>query len=116
MYAPSGYAHAMLAGRTLYLAGQVARDEHGTLIGPGDVEVQGRVVYAHVGRILAAAGARPHDVVKVTTYLADAVDARAAADARLAFFGEHRPPHTGLVVGLGEGVRLEAEVIAVLAP
>lgn len=117
IYRPATYAHAMRAGDTLYVAGQVARDAEGTLVGPNDAAVQARQVYANLGAVLAAAGARPEHVVKVTTYLVDPVDGAAATAERLAFFGDHRPPHTGLVVAAlgGPEVRLEVEVVAVLS-
>jgi 2-iminobutanoate/2-iminopropanoate deaminase len=117
IYRPATYAMGMVAaGRTLYVAGQVARDAAGALVGPNDAAAQARQVYANLGAVLAAAGAGPEHVVKVTTYLVDRDDGAAATDARLAFFGRHRPPHTGLVVAaLGTPeVRLEVEVIAVL--
>lgn len=116
IYRPASYLHGMIAGGTLYVAGQVARDAHGTLVGPNDATAQAEQVYANLGAVLASAGAAPSDVVKVTTYLIDAADGAAATEARLAFFGDHRPPHTGLVVAaLGAPeVRLEVEAIAVL--
>lgn len=117
IYRPATYAMGMVAsGRTLYVAGQVARDASGALVGPNDAEAQARQVYANLGAVLAAAGAGPEHVVKVTTYLVDGRDGAAASAARLAFFGDHRPPHTGLVVAAlgGPEVRLEVEVIAVL--
>jgi 2-iminobutanoate/2-iminopropanoate deaminase len=116
IYRPATYAHAMLAGDTLYVAGQVARDAAGALVGPHDAAAQARQVYANLGAVLAAAGARPEHVVKVTTYLVDPADGAAASAARQAFFGSHRPPHTGLVVAAlgGPEVRLEVEVVAVL--
>jgi 2-iminobutanoate/2-iminopropanoate deaminase len=116
IYAPATYAHAMRAGDTLYVAGQVARDAEGALVGPNDAVAQARQVYANLGAVLAAAGARPEHVVKVTTYLVDPADGAAVTAARLDFFGDHRPPHTGLVVAAlgGPEVRLEVEVVAVL--
>lgn len=113
MYTTPSYAHAMRAGNTLYVAGQVARDASGALVAPGDAVAQARVVYENLGKVLAAAGAQPEYVVKVTTYLVDPADGPAVTRERFAFFGDHRPPHTGLIVGLGEGVRLEVEVVAV---
>ena len=115
IYRPATYAHAIRAGDTLYVAGQVARDAQGALVGVGDAVAQARQVYANLGAVLAAAGARPEHVVKVTTYLVDPADGAAVTAARLAFFGDHRPAHTGLVVAaLGADVRLEGEVVAVL--
>jgi 2-iminobutanoate/2-iminopropanoate deaminase len=116
IYKPATYSHAMRAGNILYVAGQVARDINGILVSPNDAAGQARQVYHNLGRVLEAAGAKPEHVVKVTTYLVDPADAKAVTEVRLAFFGAHRPPHTGLIVaGLGSPeVRVEVEVIAVL--
>lgn len=116
IYKPATYHHAMRAGNTIYVAGQVARDENGTLVAPNDAAGQARQVYHNLRRVLEAAGAKPEHVVKVTTYLVDPADAKAVSEVRLEFFGDHRPPHTGLIVaGLGSPeVKVEVEVIAVL--
>jgi len=115
IYRPASYAHAMRAGSTMYVAGQVARDVDGVLVAPGDIALQAAQVYGNLAAVLEAAAARPDYVVKVTTYLVDAEDAAAATEARVAFFGRHRPPHTGLVVAaLGAPeVRIEVEVVVV---
>lgn len=113
IYKTPSYVHGMRAGSVLYIAGQVAKDEHGTLIAPGDTLAQAKAVYENLGQILDAAGARPEYVVKVTTYLAQGADGAAASEVRFAFFGDHRPPHTGLTVGLSDGVQIEVEAIAV---
>ena len=78
--------------------------------------VLGWVLYANLGRVLEKAGADWSHVVKVTTYLIDRADSATVSAVRVETFGEHRPPHTGLIVaGLGgPDVRLEVEVIAVL--
>ncbi len=116
MYHAPSYTHAMRAGNTVYVAGQVARDENRRLIAPGDAEAQARVIFANLTRILHAAGVDWPNVVKMTTFLVDRADAPKVGAVRLAALGDHRPPHTGLIVaGLGEeGVRVEVEVIAVL--
>jgi enamine deaminase RidA (YjgF/YER057c/UK114 family) len=115
MYKTPSYVHAIRAGNTLYLAGQVARDEHGAVVGQ-DAAAQARQVYTNIGRVLAAAGARWTDVVKVTTYLVDRADSQAVSAVRFEHFGDHRPPHTGLIVaGLGSPeLKVEVDVIAVL--
>jgi 2-iminobutanoate/2-iminopropanoate deaminase len=118
IYQPATYHHAVLAGNTLYVAGQVARDASGALVAPFDAAAQAEQVYHNLGAVLEAVGARPEHVVKITTYLVSAEDSKAVTDVRLRFFGEHRPPHTGLIVAsLGSPeIRLEVEVIAVLEP
>jgi len=35
-----GYSHASKAGNTLYIAGQIAQDVDGNLVGKGDFETQ----------------------------------------------------------------------------
>lgn len=116
IYKPATYNHAMRAGNTLYVAGQVARDGTGTLVAPNDAAGQARQVYHNLGRVLGVAGAKPEHVVKVTTYLVDPADSKAVSEVQLEFFGDHRPPHTGLIVAAlgGPEVKVEVEVIAVL--
>ncbi|MBI4279387.1 MAG: RidA family protein [Armatimonadetes bacterium] len=116
MYRAANYVHAIRAGNTLYVAGQVARDEHGTVVGVGDVEAQARQVYANLGKVLKAAGADWRHIVKVTTYLVDRADSPVVTKVRFEHFGDHRPPHTGVIVaGLGSpDVRVEVDVIVVL--
>jgi 2-iminobutanoate/2-iminopropanoate deaminase len=86
------------------------------LVAPNDAAGQARQVYHNLGEVLKAAGADWRHVVKITTFLVDRADAAAVTAVRLEHFGDHRPPHTGLIIaGLGSPeVRLEVEVIAVI--
>jgi enamine deaminase RidA (YjgF/YER057c/UK114 family) len=110
----STYEHAARAGDFLYVAGQVARDENNNWVGIGDAGRQAEQVYRNIGRILAHFGATPADVVKINTIMTDRSDRDAITAQRLNFFGDHRPPHTGVIVtGLGSPeVKVEVEVIA----
>jgi enamine deaminase RidA (YjgF/YER057c/UK114 family) len=58
-------------GTTIYIAGQVAWDEEGQLVGEGDFEEQARQVYRNLVTALAEAGATPSDLVKVGIYVVD---------------------------------------------
>jgi 2-iminobutanoate/2-iminopropanoate deaminase len=116
MYRTPSYVHAIRARDTLYLAGQVARDAQGQVVSPGDAGGQARQVFENIGRVLAAAGAGFGHIVKMTTYLVDRADSAAVSAVRFEYLGDHRPPHTGLIVaGLGSpDLRVEVDVIAVL--
>ncbi len=116
MYRTPGYVHGIRAGNTVYLAGQVARDERGEVVAPGDAAGQARQVYQNIGRVLAAAGTDFSHIVKMTTYLVDRADSAAVSAVRFEHLGDHRPPHTGLIVaGLGSpDLRVEVDVIAVI--
>lgn len=59
------------AARTLYLSGQVSRDEEGRSVGVGDVRAQTEQVIANLRAALAGAGADLSHVVKVTVYTTD---------------------------------------------
>ena len=108
------YEHGALCGDFLFVAGQIAKDEAGNWVGLGDAGAQATQVYRNIGRILAHFRAGPENVVKISTFLVDRADRDAITAARLVFFGDHRPPHSGLVIaGLGSPeVRVEVEVIA----
>ena len=53
------YAHGVevTGGRTLYIAGQVALDADGQLVGPGDIRAQTRQVLSNIQAIIEEAGA-----------------------------------------------------------
>jgi 2-iminobutanoate/2-iminopropanoate deaminase len=114
----SHYADAVLAGEALYISGIVPVDGQGALVGAGDVVAQARQVFATMGRVLAAAGARPADVVKVTVYLLDVDDRPRINPVRQEFFGAARPASTLVEVSrlAVEGARLEVEAVAHVAP
>src|SRR5215472_3563952 len=82
--------------RMVFVAGQVAQDSDGNVVAPGDLAGQARQTFANVGRALAAAGARPNQVTKITTYIVGySPEYRAlVADPRAALFGDHRPAST----------------------
>ncbi len=68
---PFGFSHAVLqtGGRTLHLAGQVAWNAQGELVGAGDLVAQTRQALANLRQVLAACGAAPQDVVRLRTYV-----------------------------------------------
>jgi enamine deaminase RidA (YjgF/YER057c/UK114 family) len=71
---PPGYTHVAIArGSTLvFTAGAVPLDGSGEMVGADDPVVQTDQVVANLIAALAAAGARPDDVVKTTVYVAGA--------------------------------------------
>jgi enamine deaminase RidA (YjgF/YER057c/UK114 family) len=95
---PSAYTHVVVATgtRLVFIAGQEPEDAQGNLVGPGDLAAQARQVFANLGRALAAGGARPDQVTKITIFVVDyrreylpVIEA-----ARVALFGDHKPPDT----------------------
>jgi enamine deaminase RidA (YjgF/YER057c/UK114 family) len=113
------YAHVVVASgsRLVFVVGQVAEDEQGRLVGGDDLAAQSRQAFANVGRALAAAGARPEQVAKVTIFVAGLRDGHLPAieQGRAALFGDHKPADA--LIGVERlahpGCLIEVEAIAV---
>ncbi|HEY6648932.1 MAG TPA: RidA family protein [Mycobacterium sp.] len=99
---PSTYTHVVVGtgNRLVFIAGQEPEDVDGSLVGAGDLAAQARQVFANLGRALAAAGARPEQVAKITIYVVGhrpeylpVIEA-----GRVALFGDHKPADTLLGV------------------
>ena len=87
-----GYSHVAKAGDTCYIAGQVALDPEGNLVGQGDIEAQTHQVYANLQAILEELGGSLDDIVKLTTYLTERSHLEAFRRVRNRFFTDAFPP------------------------
>ena len=116
MYRALTYDHGARVGNLLFVAGQVGRDADGELVGPFDPVPQARQAFDNLKTILETAGTDFSNVVSVRTYYIDGDEIEAITDVRREYFGEHRPPHTGLVISMlgSPEVRFEIEVIALI--
>jgi 2-iminobutanoate/2-iminopropanoate deaminase len=117
---PAGYTHVVeVSGpvRTIYLAGQVATDKDGNIVGANDMKAQADQVFKNIEAALTAAGARFSDVVKVNIYTTDIGQVQAVRDARQRYLGDAPPASTLVqVVHLARPeFMLEIEAIAVVA-
>ncbi len=95
------YSHASRVGRLLFVAGQLAVDTEGNVVGVGDFEIQMRQVFRNLGAALGGAGFG--SVAKLTTYLTRADDIEDFYRVRRELFAElypegGYPPNTLLVV------------------
>jgi enamine deaminase RidA (YjgF/YER057c/UK114 family) len=89
----NGYSHVVSGrGRLVAVAGQVALDEHGAVVGVGDPEAQARQAFENLRWCLAAAGAGFADVVKLGVFVTDMAHLPALRAARDAVVDTTRPP------------------------
>ncbi|WP_256106950.1 RidA family protein [Streptomyces sp. ODS05-4] len=94
----SGYSHVVWgSGRFIAISGQCALDEHGEVVGEGDVAAQACQVFENLRRCLAAAGAGFGDVLKLTYYVTDAAHLPAVRAARDEVIDTRRPPASSAV-------------------
>ncbi len=117
VFPPRGaYSHGVRAGNLLFIAGQVARDRDGRLVGPGDGEAQTEQALRNIGAILEAAGASFENVVKLNVYVTDMRHLEGIGRVRRRFMREPFPASTSVqVVGLAEpGLLVEIEAVAAL--
>ena len=111
------YNHVVKVGNTVYIAGQVSRDDQGKVLHVGDPEGQIRVIWANLEKAVKAAGGQLTDIVKTTTYCVGADTNGKIRQARLELLpATNRPTSTTIVVaGLADPDYLvEVEVIAVI--
>jgi 2-iminobutanoate/2-iminopropanoate deaminase len=113
----SHYTDAVRAGELVFVSGIVPVDGDGNLVGGDDPVEQARQVFRNMADVLAAAGARPQDVVKVTVFLTDVDDRPLVNPVRQEFFGDARPASTLVEVSrlVVPGARIEVEAVAVLS-
>jgi len=117
---PTGYTHVVEVtgpAKTVYIAGQIAFDKEGKVIGAGDMKAQAEQVFKNLQAALDAAGAKFSDVVKMNTYITDMGKAPVVREVRARYFGETTPASTLVQVAAlaRPELMLEIEVIAVVA-
>jgi len=117
---PRGYAHGVVAeGRMVFVAGQVGWDANERLVGEV-LASQARQALANTVAILAAGGAAPRDIVRMTWYVTDKREYLAARPVLNRVYrdliGAHYPAMTVVeVAGLIEpGAKVEIETTAVV--
>ncbi len=97
---PTGYSHAVKkAGTPVFIAGQVALDAEGRLVGEGDIAAQADQVMQNLRAVVEACGGSMDDIVKITVYTTDISHRAAIGAARQKHFkdGEY-PASTFLVI------------------
>jgi enamine deaminase RidA (YjgF/YER057c/UK114 family) len=119
------YSQIAVAGpgaRVAFIAGQVAADEQGELLGVGSFRDQFRYAFANLGRALEALGASFDDLAFVRGYLSRAENLPAYREERERFYAEactHSPPPTTTLVVAGlyhPDCLLEVDAVAILGP
>jgi enamine deaminase RidA (YjgF/YER057c/UK114 family) len=114
-----GFSHGVLAdGRTVWVAGQWGSDAAGTF--PTGLVAQTEQALRNIVGVLAAAGAGPEHVVRLTWYMTDLADynarLREIGAAYRAVMGRHFPAMTAVEVRRLVDMRavVEIEATAVL--
>ncbi len=109
------YSHAVRAGNSVYLSGQVALDPVTGNLVQGDFAAQVRRVLDNLKAVLLEAGGEFRNVVKSTVYLTDVANFQTMNSIYAEYFGESKPARSTIgVAQLPRGAAVEIDLIAVL--
>lgn len=115
MTQPSSYSHLVSFDRIMFIAGQIAVDGAGNVVGEGDMAAQMRQVLENLKTVLASRGADFSDIVKINIFTTDIDAFRQSANIRAEYFDGHAPAST--LVQIEQLARpvflLEIEAIAI---
>jgi enamine deaminase RidA (YjgF/YER057c/UK114 family) len=120
LHPPSGYSHVVevTAGRPVYIAGQVALDRSGAVVGPGELAAQAQQVFDNLGAALQAVGAGFDQLVKLSLYLVDLTQLPVVRQVRDQYVNPDQPPASTAVEVrrlVHPELLLEVEAVAVIA-
>jgi len=85
-------------GYWVVVAGQVARDDAGKIVGKGDMQAQIEQVGKNVDACLSAGGATVRDIIFTVNYVKDPAEFEKYADLRLRYFGPPTPDSATVAV------------------
>jgi 2-iminobutanoate/2-iminopropanoate deaminase len=108
------FSHATVAsGQLVFVAGMLGTRPGANEVVPAGVGAQTRQALENIGRILAAAGTSPSEVLKCTVYLTDLTRFGEMNEAWIPFFGGRPPARATIgVAALVLDAAVEIECIA----
>src|SRR4030088_208184 len=115
----AAYSHVVTVtgpGKTISVAGQLARNLEGNIVGPGDMRAQMEQTFKNLDACLKTAGASWADVVKTNTFVTDFDEFQKCGDVRMRYFGVATPTSTtvGVTSLAGPDFMIEIEAVAVV--
>jgi enamine deaminase RidA (YjgF/YER057c/UK114 family) len=96
----NGYSHVVVApkGRLVVIAGQVAMDSNGNVVGEGDFEKQCIQVHENIAKALASVGLTFKDVIRTDNYITDRKYLPLLRKVRANYIPKDHPPTSTLLV------------------
>jgi len=94
MHKPVGYSHVatVTGGTIVFVAGQVALDKSGNLVGKDDFRAQVQQVFENLKVAIEAAGGTFDDVIKMNSYLVDVSHLAEFREVRDKYVNVKNPP------------------------
>ncbi len=112
-YEPFRLSQGFRVGELLFVSGQAAIDESGSIVGIGDFDAQAEQTFRNLQRVLVAGGSDLEHVVKVTIYLTDMANFSKIVELRGRWFAPPWPADTIVEVSALALPELEIEIEAI---
>ncbi len=111
-----GYSRAVKIGNVIEVAGTIALDEKGEIVGINDPYQQTKFIIAKIEKALTSAGATLNDVVRTRMFVTDISRWEEVGRAHGEYFREIKPAFTMVEVKslIGPEMLIEIEVTAIL--
>jgi enamine deaminase RidA (YjgF/YER057c/UK114 family) len=112
-----GYSRAVRVGNVVEVAGTVAADENGKVVGAGNAYEQAKFIFAKIESALVEAGASLTDVVRTRMFLTDVAFIDEVGRAHGEVFRDIRPASTALQISalINPAMLVEIEVTAIVS-
>lgn len=94
MHKPVGYSHVakVNGSKLVFIAGQVALDATGNVVGPGDFRAQTERVFENLKLAVEAAGGSFKNIIKLNIYVLDRSQLREYREVRDRYIDVEHPP------------------------
>jgi 2-iminobutanoate/2-iminopropanoate deaminase len=107
------FSDGVIAGNTLYIAGQEGSDDSGKLVG-GGISAETKAALENIQKVIKAAGFELKDIVSVTVYLADIHEFGDMNAVYKAFLPDPKPARATIqAAALVNNARIEISAVAV---
>ena len=109
------YSPGTKAGNLVFVAGMLALDASGQIVGRGDIAAQTRQALDNVKAIVEAGGGRMSDITKTTVYITDLANFAAMNEVYKTYFPSEPPARATVKADLvNPDFLVEIEAIAVI--
>jgi enamine deaminase RidA (YjgF/YER057c/UK114 family) len=112
---PPGYSHVVQDGTTIYVAGQLSRNNKGEAVGEGDIAAQAEQAFRNVQAALESVGNDMNHIMKMNVFMTHREDIPQYREIKSRFVPDGDLSASTLIFcsGLADPVfRIEVEVIA----
>ena len=93
------FSPAVRVGNLIFLSGTTATDDHGNIVGPGDIVRQTQRIFEKFALVLARVGADLSNIIETTDYVLSLDEYKKTSSLRRELFkGPPWPAATGVVV------------------